>query len=99
MDRARVELLQAALLTEGQRADTHWGVVMLFGLLLVKTGKLERKWGKFLAHLKDDQEARDDEAVASLDEGTAWRAIDEAEGVVAAIRPYVATLIGKPRGR
>ena len=48
---------QAALLTEGQRADTHRGVVVLFGLLLVKTGKLDRRWGKFLANLKDDREA------------------------------------------
>ncbi len=30
---------QAALLTEGQRGDTHKGLVLLFGLLLVKTGK------------------------------------------------------------
>ncbi|WP_447975006.1 HEPN domain-containing protein [Nitrospira sp. Kam-Ns4a] len=89
---------QAALLTEGQRADTHRGLVTLFGLLLVKTGKLDRRWGKFLANLKDDREAGDYEAVSYLDEGTARRALDEAEGFVAAIRQYVATLIGEPRG-
>jgi len=37
---------QAALLTEGQRADTHRGVVVLFGLLLVKPGKTRPALGK-----------------------------------------------------
>ena len=50
---------QAALLTEGQRAETHRGLVVLFALLLVRTGKLDRRWGKFLANLKDDREAGD----------------------------------------
>ena len=33
---------QAALLAEGQKADTHKGLVTLFGLLLIKPGKLEK---------------------------------------------------------
>ena len=40
---------QAAVLCEGERADTHQGVLTLFGLLLVKTGKIDRKWGRALA--------------------------------------------------
>lgn len=36
---------QAALLTEGQKVDTHKGLVTLFGLLLIKSGKL-KKMGK-----------------------------------------------------
>lgn len=34
---------QAALLAEGQQAESHKGVVTLFGLLLVKTGKFEKQ--------------------------------------------------------
>ena len=34
---------QALLLTEGERAETHKGIVMLFGLLFVKTGKFSKK--------------------------------------------------------
>ena len=34
---------QAALLAEGQRVESHTGVVTLFGLLLVKTGKFDKK--------------------------------------------------------
>ncbi|MEW6248879.1 MAG: HEPN domain-containing protein [Nitrospirota bacterium] len=80
---------QAALLTEGQRADTHKGVVTLFGLLLVKTGKLDKKWGKLLSNLKDDREAGDYDALSYLDEDTARRAVREADEFVAAIERYV----------
>lgn len=84
---------QAALLTEGQRGDTHKGVVMLFGLMLVKTGKLEKKWGKFLANLKDDREAGDYDALSYLDEDTARRAVREAEEFVAAVERYISGLL------
>jgi uncharacterized protein (UPF0332 family) len=83
---------QAALLTEGQRADTHRGVVVLFGLLLVKPGKLDRRWGKFLANLKDDRETGDYDPLSYIDEVTAERAVAEAEGFVEAIERYVTSL-------
>ena len=85
---------QAALLTEGQRADTHRGLVVLFALLLVKTGKLDRRWGKFLANLKDDREAGDYDPLSYVDEETARRAVAEAEEFVAAVARYVDRLDG-----
>lgn len=84
---------QAALLTEGQRGETHRGVVLLFGLLLVKTGKLDRRWGKLLATLKDDREASDYDALSFVDEATARRAIEEAEAFVAHLESYLAGLM------
>lgn len=84
---------QAALLTEGQRAETHRGLVVLFGLLLVKPGKLERRWGKFLANLKDDREAGDYDPLSYIDEATARHAVGEAEQFVEAVEQYVATLM------
>lgn len=84
---------QAALLTEGQRGDTHKGVVMLFGLLLVKTGKLDKKWGKFLSNLKDDREAGDYDALSYLDEDTARRAVREAEAFVKAVEQYLSQIV------
>lgn len=69
---------QAALLTEGQRGESHRGVVTLFGLLLVKPGKFEKKWGKFLANLKDDRETGDYDALSYADRapgGTRGRGI------------------------
>jgi uncharacterized protein len=83
---------QAVLLTEGQRAETHRGMVTLFGLLLVKTGKLEKKWGKFLANLKDDREASDYEALSWIDEETAQRGVREAEAFIDVVERYIATL-------
>jgi uncharacterized protein (UPF0332 family) len=82
---------QAALLTEGQRADTHRGMVIPFGLLLVKTGKFDRRWGKFLANLKDDREAGDYDPLSYVDEETAHRAVREAEEFVAHVERYVDT--------
>jgi hypothetical protein len=84
---------QAALLTEGQRGDTYKGVVTLFGLLLVKTGKLDKKFGKLLSNLKDDREAGDYEALSYLDEETARRAVREAEEFVGAVGSYLAPMI------
>lgn len=49
---------QALLLTEGEKAETHKGVVTLFGLLFIKTGKFKKDLGKYLANLKDEREWR-----------------------------------------
>lgn len=79
---------QAALLIEGQRAETHKGLITLFGLLLVKTGKVDRKWGKLLANLKDDREASDYAPLSWIDEPTARQSVEEAEQFVNAIEHY-----------
>ena len=84
---------QAAILCEGERADTHQGVLTLFGLLLVKTGKIERTWGRALTNLKDDRETGDDDALSWIDEETARHALTEAEGLVDAVSAYVARQI------
>jgi uncharacterized protein (UPF0332 family) len=83
---------QAVLITEGQRAESHKGLVSLFGLLLVKTKKLDKKWGKLLSNLKDDREASDYEALSFLDEETARRAVREAEEFVTEAERYLARL-------
>ena len=43
---------------KGTQAETHRGLLTLFSLVLVKTGKFEKKWGKFLANLKDGSRNR-----------------------------------------
>ena len=80
---------QAALLTEGQRGETHKGMVIMFGLLLVKTGKFDRKWGKFLANLKDDREGGDYDALSYIDAETARRAVQEAAEFVSKVEGYI----------
>ena len=84
---------QAALLTEGLTAGTHQGLVTLFGLHLVKTGKLEKKFGKYLANLKDDREHSDYEIYSTIDETTAHDSIREATEFVAAMEQYLAPFL------
>ena len=83
---------QAALLTEGLTANTHQGLVNLFGLHLVKTGKFPREFGKFLANLKDNREHSDYEIYSSIDRETAEQAVKEASAFLAAVEAYVKTL-------
>ena len=66
---------QALLLTEGEKAETHRGLVTLFGILFVKTGKFSKHLGKFLANLKDDRETGDYEVFSYIDRETAESAL------------------------
>lgn len=84
---------QAALLTEGLTATTHQGVVNLFGLHFVKTGKMDKKFGRFLSNLKDDRENSDYEIYSSIDEDIAKNAVREAREFVNAIQSYLAPLL------
>ena len=80
---------QATLLTEGLEATTHQGLINLFGLHLVKTGKFEKKFGRFLANLKDDRERSDYEIYSTIDQADAEHAVVEAKEFVAAAEQYV----------
>ncbi|MBI3324482.1 MAG: HEPN domain-containing protein [Candidatus Omnitrophica bacterium] len=80
---------QAVLLTEGLTANTHRALVNLFGLHLVKTGKLPARLGKFLANLKDDRESSDYEIYSAIDQETAQRAVQEAKAFLAAAEQYL----------
>lgn len=80
---------QGLLLTEGQKAETHKGVVTLFGLLFVKTGKFSKELGKYLSNLKDDRESGDYELFSFIDEETARTALDEAEEFLKETKSYL----------
>ena len=85
---------QAILLTEGLSAETHQGLVNLFGLHLVRTGKFEKKFGKYLANLKDDRETGDYEVYSSIDQETAAHAVQEAREFLQAAESYLKTFLG-----
>ena len=80
---------QALLLTEGQKAETHKGVITLFGLLFVKTGKFSRNVGKYLANLKDDREKGDYEIFSFVDKQTAETAVEEATAFIKESKKYL----------
>lgn len=83
---------QALLLSEGEKAETHKGVITLFSLLFVKTGKFNRNLGKFLANLKDDRESGDYEVFSYVDKETAETALEEAEEFIKESRLYLAKI-------
>lgn len=80
---------QALLLTEGERAETHKGIVTLFGLLFVKTGKFKKDLGKYLANLKDERESGDYEVFSYIDRETAETAIEEAKEFIQETQAYL----------
>lgn len=80
---------QALLLTEGERAETHKGIVTLFGLLFVKTGKFKKDLGKYLANLKDERESGDYEVFSYIDRETAETAIKEAKEFIQETQAYL----------
>jgi len=80
---------QALLLTEGHSANTHKGVVTLFGLFFVQTGKFAKRIGKYLANLKDDRENVDYEIFSFIDEDTAQTAITEAKEFLSQAKQYL----------
>lgn len=86
---AAFHMAQALLLTEGQKAESHKGVVTLFGLLFVKTGKFSRNLGRYLANLKDDRESGDYEVFSYIDRETAEAAIYEAREFFKEARLYL----------
>lgn len=86
---------QAVLLTEGLSADTHQGLLNLFGLHFVKTGKFDDRFGKILSNLKDDRENGDYEIYSAIDEETAKRAIDEAKEFLKEAKRHLAKYLRK----
>lgn len=84
---------QALLLTEGEGPATHKGVVTLFGLLFVKTGKFKKDLGKYLANLKDERESGDYEVFSYIDRETAETAIEEAKQFIKETKEYLKGII------
>jgi len=84
---------QALLLTEGEKAGTHKGLITLFGLLFVKTGKFSKKMGRYLANLKDDRESGDYEVFSFLEKDTALTALLEAKEFVEEAQKYLKEIL------
>jgi uncharacterized protein (UPF0332 family) len=76
---------QALLLTEGEKAETHKGVVTLFGF--------DKKMGRYLTNLKDDRETGDYEIFSFLDKESAESAISEAREFIATATSYLQKIL------
>lgn len=80
---------QVLLLTEGLTADTHQGIVSLFGLHFAKTAKVNVRLGRYLNNLKDDRESGDYDVYSGIDRSDAEHAVQEAREFLAEAERYL----------
>jgi hypothetical protein len=79
----------AVLLTEGMNAESHSGLKTLFGLRFIKTGKIDRKYGRILNKLKDERENGDYDIFTDFDLQDTEEMIEEAEEFVAEMKRFL----------
>ena len=77
---------QALLLSEGLTSKSHGGLITLFGLHFVKTGKVDKKYGRFLSNLMEDRQQSDYSLFSGFDRSDAENAVTEARAFVEEIR-------------
>ena len=80
---------QAALIALGHEARSHEGVVMLFGLHLIETGKIERRLGRGLHRLRGDRESGDYATTTFFAAEDAAEAIRSADDLLGAVRVWL----------
>ena len=80
---------KAALAISEIEADTHSGVRRMFGLHLVKTGKMERDYAKILTAEQEDRELSDYEIDIDIAEERARQRVREAEKFVQRVEKYL----------
>lgn len=85
---------QAILLTEGLSVRSHSGLVNLFGMHFVRTGKIEQEYGRFLSELKDKRENGDYEIYSAIEHEAAKEAVENAQRFLERIRTYLKKELG-----
>ncbi|MBE0477501.1 HEPN domain-containing protein [Candidatus Aerophobetes bacterium] len=80
---------KAALTLSKIEVDTHNGVRRMFGLHLVKTGKIEKEFAKILTREQEDREMGDYEVGVEIEEETARQRVNEAEKFIRRIEQYL----------
>src|SRR5687768_12729382 len=66
---------QALLLSENLSSRSHGGLVSLVGLHFVKTGKLDKKFGRYLSNLMEDRQQSDYNLFSGLGKEDAEQAL------------------------
>jgi len=70
-------------------AKTHEAIKTMFGLHLVKSGKIDKKFGRILSQLKDKRENGDYDIYVSFEKEDAQEAIEEAEEFLEEIETFL----------
>lgn len=79
----------AVLFSEGITVESHSALKTMFGLHLIKTGKIDKKYGRWLNRLKDERENGDYDIFTSFDFGDAENDIKEAEKFLEEMKKYL----------
>lgn len=79
----------AVLLAEGVTVETHTALKTMFGLRLVKSGKLAKKYGQWLNKLKDERENSDYDIYTAFEKEDGERAIQEAEEFLVEMKKFL----------
>ena len=82
---------KAALVTTGVEPESHSAVRRLFGLHLVKTGKIEKDFAKILTAEQEDREIGDYDIHIEIEQDTALKRVRDAEKFVKRIEKYLQT--------
>ena len=80
----------AVLLTEGVTVESHQALKTMFGLRFIKTGKIERRFGRSLNKLKDDRENGDYDVFTDFTDSDARSAINDAADFLEEMKRYLA---------
>ncbi len=80
---------KAALATVGVEPESHHAVRRMFGLHLVKTGKLEKDFAKILTAQQEDREIGDYDIYIEIEKDTAAKRVRDAEKFVKRIEKYL----------
>lgn len=79
----------AVLLSKGITVNTHEGLKTLFGIYLVQTNEIEKKYAQFIRNLKDDRENGDYDLFTGFEQEDAEKAISEAEEFLNRMKHYL----------
>jgi len=82
---------KAALSTAGVEPESHHAVRRMFGLHLVKTGKIEREFARILTAEQEDREIGDYDIDIEIEQDTALKRVQDAEKFVQRIEKFLQT--------
>jgi len=80
---------KAALATIGIEPESHHAVRRMFGLHLVKTGKIERDFARILTAEQEDREISDYDIHIEIEQDTAKKRVADAEVFLKRIEEYL----------
>jgi len=80
---------KAALVTVGIEPQSHYAVRRMFGLHLVKAGKIEKDFARILTAEQEDREIGDYDVHIEIEQDTAEKRVADAEVFVQRIEKYL----------